>query len=45
VRKALWWKLEMKVSSTKLIERVKGIYTNVKITVKLGDNRALKEFK
>jgi hypothetical protein len=44
VREALWWKLGKKGRSTKFIEGVKGIYKNVKTTVKLEGNRVLEEF-
>jgi hypothetical protein len=44
VREALWWKLGKKGLSTKFIEGVKGIYKNVKISVKLEGNRVLDEF-
>jgi hypothetical protein len=45
VNEALWWKLGKKGLSTKFTEGVKGIYKNVKITVKLRDNRVLEEFE
>jgi hypothetical protein len=35
----------MKGLSARFIEGVKGIYKNVKITVKLGDNRVLEDFE
>jgi hypothetical protein len=41
VREALWWKLGL---STKFVEGVKGIYRNVKISVKLEGNQVLDEF-
>jgi hypothetical protein len=44
VREALWWKPGKKEVSTKFIEGVKGIYKNVKITVKFEGNRVLEEF-
>jgi hypothetical protein len=43
VREALWWKLGKKGISSKFIG-VKGIYKNVKISVKLEGNRVLEEF-
>jgi hypothetical protein len=44
VREALLWKLGKKAVPTKFIEGVKGIYRNVKITVKFEGNRVLEEF-
>jgi hypothetical protein len=44
VREALWWKLGKKGTSSEFIEGVKGIYKNVKISVKLEGNRVLEEF-
>jgi hypothetical protein len=41
VREALWWKLGKKGLSTKFIEGVKGVYKNVRITVKLEGYRVL----
>jgi hypothetical protein len=44
VREVLWWELGKKGLSTEFIEGVKGIYKNVKISVKLDGNRVLDEF-
>jgi hypothetical protein len=44
VREALWWKLGKKGLSTKFIEGIKGIYTNVKITEKFEGNHVLEKF-
>jgi hypothetical protein len=40
----LSWKLGKKGLSTKFIKEVKGIYKNVKVTLKLEGNRVLEEF-
>jgi hypothetical protein len=44
MRAALWWKLGRKGVLTKFIKGVKGIYRNVKTTVKLVSNMVLEKF-
>jgi hypothetical protein len=44
VREALWWKLGRKGVSAKFIEAIRGMYSNVKISVQLEENRITQEF-
>jgi hypothetical protein len=44
VREALWWKLGRKGVSVKFIEAIREMYSNVKISVKLEENRITQEF-
>jgi hypothetical protein len=44
VREALWWKLGRKGVSAKFIEAIRGMYSNVKISVNLDENRITQEF-
>jgi hypothetical protein len=44
VSEALWWKLGKKGISAKFIEAIRGMYSNVKISVKLEENRITQEF-
>jgi hypothetical protein len=44
VRWALWWKLGKKCVSAKFIEALRGMYSNIKISVKLEENRITQEF-
>jgi hypothetical protein len=43
-REALWWKLGKKGVSAKFIEAIRGMYSIVKISVKLEENRIMQEF-
>jgi hypothetical protein len=44
VREAVWWKLGRKGVSVKFIEEIRELYSNVKISVKLEENRITQEF-
>jgi hypothetical protein len=44
IREALWWKLSKKGISTKVIEGIKAIYGNAKITIKFEGSRVSEEF-
>jgi hypothetical protein len=44
VREALWWKLGKKGVSAKFIEATRRMYSNVKICVKIEENRITQEF-
>jgi hypothetical protein len=44
VGEALWWKLGRKGASVKFIEAIRGMYSNVKVSVKLEENRITQEF-
>jgi hypothetical protein len=44
VRKALWWKLGRKGVSAKFKEAIRGMYSNVKISVKLEEKRITQDF-
>jgi hypothetical protein len=44
VREALWWKLWRNGVSAKFIKAIRGMYGNVKISVKLEENRITQEF-
>jgi hypothetical protein len=39
VREALWWKSGRKGVSANFIEAIRGMYSNVKISMKLEENR------
>jgi hypothetical protein len=44
VREAVWWKLGRKGASAKFIKAIRGMYSDVKISVKLEANRVTQEF-
>jgi hypothetical protein len=44
VREVPWWKLRRKSVFAKFIEATRGMYGNVKISVKLEENRIMQEF-